>query len=252
MLKSITTLFVLGFAAAANAGIVTGDFSGSGNIAVLVSDDWRKASPDDKVGCLNSHGKMIKDDGHEACGVFTKLDDYPYTLSTKEGNCTFEDKSQERNTDSAYGQNSFAFNCNSTYVADVYDSLYTIVSHLAIFQNFKLTPPERLPLHIPVLGRHRLLLRCQKGPRRQRNALTLAVHLGLSANGNHARPCSDAAAVGKDWQAEEQEQGHERDGDVEGSTYGGYADFVARQEVNLMYGVTDSFVMNLMGFFYIS
>jgi hypothetical protein len=129
MHKSISALFVLALATVASAGITTADFAGSGNIAVLAGDDWREASPTkDKVGCLNSHGKLIKDDGKEACGVFTRLNTYPYTLSTKEGNCTFVDKSQEKNTDSYYGANDYAFNCNPAYESVIYDQLYTIVS----------------------------------------------------------------------------------------------------------------------------
>jgi hypothetical protein len=131
MHKSISALFLLALASFASAGIKSSDFAGSGNIAVLASEDWRDVSPTkDRVGCLNNHGKLIKNDGEEACGVFTRLNSYPYTLSTTKGNCTFEDQSQEKNTDSIYGQLDHAFNCNATYKSDIYDQLYTIVSHI--------------------------------------------------------------------------------------------------------------------------
>lgn len=128
MHRSITTLFVLCFAGLVSAGTSSADFTGSGKIAVLAADDWRDASPKDKVGCLSNHGKLIADDGKQACGVFTRFDDYPYSLYTKEGNCTFDDQSQEKNTDSVYGGSDHAFNCNATYEAIVYDQFYTIVS----------------------------------------------------------------------------------------------------------------------------
>jgi hypothetical protein len=128
MRRSITTLFVLCLAGLASASISSADFTGSGKIAVLAADDWRDASPKDKVGCLNNHGKLIEDDGKQACGVFTRFDDYPYSLYTNEGNCTFDDQSQEKNTDSIYGGSDPAFNCNATYEAIVYDQFYTIVS----------------------------------------------------------------------------------------------------------------------------
>jgi hypothetical protein len=152
MHKSISALFVLALATAASAGITNADFAGSGNIAVLAGDDWREASPTkDKVGCLNSHGKLIKDDGKEACGVFTRLNTYPYTLSTKEGNCTFADQSQEKNTDSYYGANDHAFNCNPTYESVIYDQLYTIVSSFCHnVLNLVLTPTGRLSPRLPL------------------------------------------------------------------------------------------------------
>lgn len=166
MYKSISTLFILALAKFASAGVKDTDFVGSGKIAVLATENWQYVSPiKDRVGCLNSHGKLIKNDGDEACGVFTRLDNFPYTLSTKEGNCTFEDQSQEKNTDSVYGTLDNAYNCNATYVSDIYDSMYTIVSLNHRAEIPSLTPTERVSLRLPLLRRRRLLLRREEGPR---------------------------------------------------------------------------------------
>lgn len=126
-LSSILAILVL--ALSADAGITQKDFTGIGNIHVLNSSDWRTASPTaDKIGCLSEDGKLIATNDKKACGTFTRLDVFPHTLSTTKGNCTFNDASQERNTDSQYGQLDHAWNCNATYVSDIYDQLYTIVS----------------------------------------------------------------------------------------------------------------------------
>ncbi|KAJ4989074.1 hypothetical protein SVAN01_05512 [Stagonosporopsis vannaccii] len=122
---SILTFFTLVFSA--HAGITQKDYTGSGYIYVLNSSDWRTASPTkDRIGCLNEYGKLIPAKAKTACGTFTRSDAFPYTLSTKKGNCTFNDESQERNTDSKYGAGDFAWNCNATYVSNIYDQLYTI------------------------------------------------------------------------------------------------------------------------------
>ncbi|KAF1926764.1 uncharacterized protein M421DRAFT_102184 [Didymella exigua CBS 183.55] len=124
---TISVLSFLLFALGANASITQKNFTGIGNIFVLNSSDWRTASPTaDKVGCLSEDGKFIAANGRAACGIFTRLDAFPYTLSTKKGNCTFNDESQDRNTDSKYGQSDHAWNCNATYASTIYDQLYTI------------------------------------------------------------------------------------------------------------------------------
>jgi hypothetical protein len=80
------------------------------------------------------------------------LNTYPYTLSTKEGNCTFVDQSQEKNTDSHYGANDHAFNCNPTYESVIYDQLYTIVSSVCRgVLNPVLTLTGRLSPRLPLL-----------------------------------------------------------------------------------------------------
>lgn len=122
-------LYLVLLVLSANASITQKDFTGIGNIFVLNSSDWRTASPTaDKVGCLSKDGKFIAANDKTACGTFARRDTFPYTLSTKEGSCTFNDESQERNTDSMYGKSDYAWNCNATYESDVYDQLYTIVS----------------------------------------------------------------------------------------------------------------------------
>ncbi|KAH7348215.1 hypothetical protein BKA66DRAFT_447413 [Pyrenochaeta sp. MPI-SDFR-AT-0127] len=136
MLKLLTSLTVLSFVLIAQAGIVQRDFTGLGHIYVLASSDWRTASPKSKVGCLNDHGKFVNDATKENCGIFARLDDYPYTLSSKEGNCTFEDATQERNVDSHYGKMDYAWNCKNGYKTEIYDSLYTIDGFPYVFLCF--------------------------------------------------------------------------------------------------------------------
>ncbi|KAF1829052.1 hypothetical protein BDW02DRAFT_510851, partial [Decorospora gaudefroyi] len=104
------------------------DYSGRGTIAVLKSrSDPFTTTPADSVGCLDVHGKFVADgdSSHEACAIFTRLEPYPYTLSTEAGNCTWTDTSQETNTDSIYGGNDYAWSCWDG-VADIYDSMGTI------------------------------------------------------------------------------------------------------------------------------
>ncbi|KAF3034808.1 hypothetical protein E8E12_005525 [Didymella heteroderae] len=134
------TASLLGFmlcAINASASITQKDFTGIGNIYVLNSSDWRTASPTaDRVGCLSENGKFIAANDRAACGTFTRLDTFPYTLSTKKGNCTFNDESQERNTDSMYGKSDHAWNCNATYESNIYDQLYTIDGFSHVFLCF--------------------------------------------------------------------------------------------------------------------
>jgi hypothetical protein len=138
-MKPITTILtLLALALTASASVTQKDFSGVGNIFVLQSDDWRIASPTaDRIGCLNKYGKLIVAKPKTACGNFTRSGVFPYALSTEKGNCTFNDLSQERNTDSKYGRGDYAWNCNATYQSDIYDELYTVVS--------------RSPLHLPMI-----------------------------------------------------------------------------------------------------
>ncbi|OSS48148.1 hypothetical protein B5807_06412 [Epicoccum nigrum] len=134
-LFSILALFA--FALSVHAGITQKDFTGIGNIYVLNSSHWPTASPtNDRIGCLNEQGKLISTESREPCGTFTRKDKYPYTLSTRIGNCTFQDQSQERNTDSKYGAEDHAWNCNATYESDIYDQLYTIDGFPHVFLCF--------------------------------------------------------------------------------------------------------------------
>lgn len=124
-----TTLFFLiaSIALPTHAGIQQSDFSGIGHIYVLASDNWKTATPKSSVGCLDAHGKFVFDSGSaKECGVFQRLEDFPYTLSSEKGNCTFMDEQQEQNTDSYYGKSDFAWSCKEQS-ADIYDGLYTIV-----------------------------------------------------------------------------------------------------------------------------
>lgn len=127
LFKLSSSLLLLSCAILAQAKVTQQDVSGLANIWVLNSSDWRTASPKQKVGCLDNNGRFTNSTDDD-CGVFTKLVDYPYTISSKTGNCTFTDENTERNTDSHYGQNDHAWSCNASYIANVYDGLYTIVS----------------------------------------------------------------------------------------------------------------------------
>ena len=116
-----TTLFLL-FASVAvptSAGIKQSDFSGIGNIYVIKSDNWQTASPDSTVGCLDTDGRLISTTSPSyKCGEFERMEGFPYTLSTGQGNCTFEDDKQEKNTDSYYGKTDSAWSCGER-VADI-------------------------------------------------------------------------------------------------------------------------------------
>ncbi|KAG9195465.1 hypothetical protein G6011_00586 [Alternaria panax] len=139
------------------AGIQQTDFTGVGHIYVLASDNWKTATPESSVGCLDVHGRFVHDSGRaKECGKFERLDVYPYTLSTQDGNCTFRDDSQEENVDSHYGKGDFAWTCGERNV-DIYDELYTITGFpyvflcfgdIACFYDAKRTPTanESLPL----------------------------------------------------------------------------------------------------------
>ncbi|OAL55266.1 hypothetical protein IQ07DRAFT_594992 [Pyrenochaeta sp. DS3sAY3a] len=133
-IKLFTTLCCL--FSLAHAGIQQKDFTGLGRIYVLQSEDWRTATPEQKLGCLSTQGRFIKDSSPEDCGVFARLEDYPYTLSTKAGNCTFDDETQERNTDSVYGQQDNAWSCKQGYKSEIYDELYTITGFPYVFLCF--------------------------------------------------------------------------------------------------------------------
>lgn len=134
--NTLTSLLLLSSALIAHAKVTQQDFTGIGNIFVLNSSDWRTASPDQKVGCLDNNGRFIKDESKSDCGTFTRLDDYPYTLSSTKGNCTFNDENTEKNTDSYYGKRDHAWTCNATYKAVIYDELYTIVRQFPISSSF--------------------------------------------------------------------------------------------------------------------
>jgi hypothetical protein len=127
MPRLFSSLLILASALAAHAGISQIDFTGIGHIYVLESDDWINATPKQKVGCLDDNGRFVSESPH-SCGTFERLNDYPYTLSTKRGNCTFDDATQERNTDSTYGAMDYAWHCQNDHKTELWDELYTIVS----------------------------------------------------------------------------------------------------------------------------
>jgi hypothetical protein len=109
---------------------VTDDFKGSGHIFALKSSDLDTATPSQQVGCLDVNGRFINPNTNADCGVYTRLDVNPYTLSTKAGACSFKDARTELNTDSIYGKTDHAWSCAAGNVAGVYDQLYTVVSPL--------------------------------------------------------------------------------------------------------------------------
>ena len=126
MPRLFSTLLALASALVAHAAVQQIDFTGVGHIYVLQSNSWQTATPKQKVGCLDDFGKFVNDNS-KACGTFSRLNDYPYTLSSKHGNCTFEDTTQPRNTDSIYGGADYAWHCQHNYKTEIYDELYTIV-----------------------------------------------------------------------------------------------------------------------------
>ncbi|KAF2183878.1 hypothetical protein K469DRAFT_689629 [Zopfia rhizophila CBS 207.26] len=125
-LKTFLPLVLSAFVVLAQAKITQDDFTGVGHILVLNSSNWKTAKPEQKVGCLDNDGRVIKEKSLDECGTFVRLNDYPYTLSSKEGNCTFSDERTVPNTDSYYGKRDHAWTCNATYSAIIYDELYTI------------------------------------------------------------------------------------------------------------------------------
>ncbi|KAF2119148.1 hypothetical protein BDV96DRAFT_610919 [Lophiotrema nucula] len=126
LFKFCATFVFLSSALLAQCGISQKDFSGVGHVLVLNSSDWRYATPNQTVGCLDQNGRFIAPTDDIECGVYTRLDDYPYTLSSTLGNCTFNDAKTVTNKDSYYGGSDHAWTCNATYEAIIYDELYTI------------------------------------------------------------------------------------------------------------------------------
>ncbi|KAF2729887.1 hypothetical protein EJ04DRAFT_537587 [Polyplosphaeria fusca] len=126
LLRFCTSLFFLTTALLSRAAVTQKDFSGVGHIYVLNSSDWRTGSPKQKVGCLDNNGRFLAEKSLDDCGTFVRLDDYPWTLSSKEGNCTFNDETTATNTDSYYGKNDHAWTCNASYSAIIYDELFTV------------------------------------------------------------------------------------------------------------------------------
>jgi hypothetical protein len=135
MSQLFSTFLILASALLAHAGIQRSEFTGIGHIHVLESDDWSTATLNQKVGCLDDHGKFVSN-GSGKCGTFSRLAEYPNTLSTKQGNCTFQDATQERNTDSHYGGSDYAWHCQDDLKQDIYDQLYTLVSRSTL-RNFR-------------------------------------------------------------------------------------------------------------------
>lgn len=117
---------------------VTEDFIGRGTIHILNSTSLSTASPADRIGCLNEHGMLIsfshytttispssttndvnnndssntdKNNNANKCAIFTRLDSDPHTLSTRKGNCSFQNTNMPTNRDSYYGGDSHAWFC---------------------------------------------------------------------------------------------------------------------------------------------
>lgn len=99
-------------------------FEGSGTISVLSSNNFMTANPVTMtIGCIDATGTLTMDD----CAVFTRLDVYPYTLSSSAGNCSFLNETSPANTDSVYGNHSYAWTCWD-HESVAADELYTVVS----------------------------------------------------------------------------------------------------------------------------
>jgi hypothetical protein len=143
------------------AGIVPSDFTGIGHIRVLASENWPTAKPNSSVGCLDNSGKFVANGGYKECGTFSRLADWPYTLSSAKGNCTFDDSTQEKNTDSHYGGLDHAWHCYEGHKGVSNDELYTIVRPLLSCFPFPHGIDillDWLPIRLPLLRRYSMLL----------------------------------------------------------------------------------------------
>jgi hypothetical protein len=139
-------LALLIFALSAIAFAAPSAFTGKGNILVVAANDWTKALPENQVGCLNDDGRFTADE----CGVFTAPTN-SYTnwwVSSRHGNCTFEDSSKETNTDSIYGKSDHAFTCKPIEVS-IYEGVYSIVSGLGAVLGGFANSARRMAWHIP-------------------------------------------------------------------------------------------------------
>ncbi|OTB00845.1 hypothetical protein M426DRAFT_323958 [Hypoxylon sp. CI-4A] len=96
--------------------------SGSGQIYLLNSTNLGTATMSQIIGCLDATGAFTQLN----CATFNRLSDYPRTLYTSVGNCSFSDASQPANTDNAYGSKSYAWHCRPDYVATIADSAYPV------------------------------------------------------------------------------------------------------------------------------
>ena len=80
--RILTSAVLLSSALLAHTQVI----SGSARIIVLKSDNWQKVDiVKDKVGCVSNEGRFIEGKNIADCGIFTHLDDYPYTVSFVEG-----------------------------------------------------------------------------------------------------------------------------------------------------------------------
>lgn len=153
MKKLVASLCVfMAFVLPTHAAITQEDFTGIGRIHVLNSSDWRTATPDLKVGCLDASGKFVKDVSAESCGVFERSAEYPYPLSTSKGNCSFDDVTQPNNTDSLYGQTDHAYNCGNDYKGQTFDQLYTLTGFPYVFLCFGDIACFYDAKHVPAAG----------------------------------------------------------------------------------------------------
>lgn len=81
-------------------------FIGQGYIQVLASNNITAAKPSDRIGCMHETGALTLSD----CGVFTKDGN---GLTSRLGNCTFNDDTQPANVDAIYGQRNYAWVCRN-------------------------------------------------------------------------------------------------------------------------------------------
>ena len=147
MITLTKTLFSLlitaGVTLAADQKDVVKEFQGVGRIHVLNSSSLRDASlAADRIGCLNEQGLLTQDD----CAVFYIRNTTYHTLSSRRGDCSFQNANMPVNKDSVYGKTSHAWSCGgrvgtrpsaggSDYDGPALENYYTIVSkhhHLTI------------------------------------------------------------------------------------------------------------------------
>lgn len=81
-------------------------FTGQGYIQVLKGDNITAARTSDRIGCMHETGAFTLSD----CSVFTRVGN---GLSSRLGNCTFNDNTQPANVDAIYGQRNYAWVCRN-------------------------------------------------------------------------------------------------------------------------------------------
>ncbi|KAJ8113719.1 hypothetical protein OPT61_g4211 [Boeremia exigua] len=167
---------LLTFAFSAHADVTQKDYTGIGNIYVLNSSDWRTASPTtDRIGCLSENGKLISASNEAACGE----------LHVQRQVAGAQHRQQVRRAGP-----------RMELQRDI------------CFQHLRpAVHNRRLSARVPLLRRYCVLLRRQAGTGSQREAVALAIPLGVATNGHHSWSHPATPGVGQDRRPSEEERG---------------------------------------------